>query len=86
MIISGNTSRPQIPLLPVMFAGLFIVGISIEKKLHWICELHGLNQIRVSGRLTNMFTAPLIGGAIFFVALVTATGILQTVSGADLSH
>lgn len=61
---NGGRREPEyrlyalIPLLPIMFAGEFIVGITIQKQLHWI--------------------APLIGGAIFYVGFVTATGILQT--------
>jgi len=47
-----------LPLLPLMFIGIFIVGITLQNETHWI--------------------APLIGGALFYVGLVTATGILQT--------
>jgi hypothetical protein len=91
---NGGIRKPEyrlwalLPILPFMFVGLFIVGITFEKRLAWIGESSNVSSRYRNARgrceLTNAhyrsLLAPLIGGALFYFCLSASTGILQTAS------
>ncbi len=61
-----------------MFIGLIIVGVTLQHELHWIGE----SDQRCAERqeIDPSSSGPLIGGGVFYLGIVAATGVLQTVS------